>query len=106
MVALLFGISTALCSLTQSLPLMILYMGFIGCLEGIFWVNLPLFVIEVFSGEHTDYAYALLVSVSSLGYLAGPPAMGNYLLFFILKNYKIGYLRVEQISDLSTMFTE
>ena len=73
----LFGISCALCSMTKSLVLVTLYMGVMGCTDGIFWAVLQLLVLEVTKGENADYAYAFLVCVSSFGSLSGPPVMGK-----------------------------
>ena len=78
-VAIFFGIANGLCSLTQSLPLMILCMALIGCFEGMNWVNLPLLAIEATSGEHVDEAYGIIMTVTGFVELAGPPLMGKYL---------------------------
>lgn len=76
-VVILFGVSTALCSLTQHLLLMMLYMGFVGCLEGMYWFFLPLLSMEISREDNTDEAYACLIFASGLGYLVGAPSMGK-----------------------------
>lgn len=100
----LFGITSGLCSLTQSFPLLILYMGSIGCLEGIYWMIQPLMMIEVTSGEDTDYALAVVLFVMGFGYLGGPPAMGNYISFYLTSN-RNGSAAVSTIATITKATT-
>ena len=72
-----FGLASGLCSLTQHLPLMILYMAVIGFLEGMFWVILPLMMYELSGGVNADYAFSFMALLSALGFLAGPSSMGK-----------------------------
>ena len=72
-----FGLASGVCSFTQYLPLMILYMGVVGLLEGMFWVILPLMMHELTGGIHADYAYSLMVVLTATGYLTGPSSMGK-----------------------------
>lgn len=74
----IFGLATGLCSLTQHLPLMILYMTVVGGLEGMYWVILPLLMYELTNGINSDYAFALVIVLTGTGYLAGPSSMGKY----------------------------
>ena len=74
-----FGLSSGVCSFTQYLPLMILYMAVVGLLEGMFWVILPLMAYELTGGTHADYAYSLMIVLSATGYLTGPSSMGKNL---------------------------
>lgn len=72
-----FGLASGLCSLTQHLPYMILYMAVIGFSVGMFWVLLPLIMYELTGGVNGDYAYSLMTLITSLGYLTGPSSMGK-----------------------------
>lgn len=78
-----FGLASGLCSLTQHLPLMILYMAVIGFLEGTFWVFLPLMMYELTGGVNADYAFSFITLVTALGFLTGPSSMG--------KTVRLGY---------------
>ena len=55
-----FGLASGLCSLTQHLPLMILYMSVAGLLEGIYWVVVPLMMYDLTGGKNADYAFSLM----------------------------------------------
>ncbi|XP_028407594.1 monocarboxylate transporter 8-like [Dendronephthya gigantea] len=73
----IFGLASGLCSLTQHLPLMILYMTVVGILEGVFWVILPLLMYALTNGINSDYAFAVIIVITGTGYLAGPSSMGK-----------------------------
>ena len=75
---LLFGVGSGLCSIAQSLPMMISCAGIIGFSEGIYWLNLPLMNIEVTDGKQADEAYSFMMFIASFGQLLGPPATGKY----------------------------
>ena len=55
--AAVFGLASGLCSLTQYLPLMILYMSVAGLLEAMLWVILPLMVNDLTGGINVDYVF-------------------------------------------------
>lgn len=72
-----FGLASGLCSLTQHLPLIILYMAVVGFLEGMFWVIIPLMMYELTGGVNADYAFSLVTLLTATGYLTGPSSMGK-----------------------------
>lgn len=86
-VATLFGLASGLCSLTQHLPLMILYMTVIGFLEGMFWVIVPLMMYELTRGVNADYAFSFITLITAVGYLTGPSSMGKFVRVVLLIRY-------------------
>ena len=72
-----FGLASGLCSLTQHLPFMIMYMAVVGLLEGMFWVILPLMMYELTGGINGDYAFSLMTLITAAGFLTGPSSMGK-----------------------------
>ena len=85
---LLFGLLCFLCSFVRSFPLLMLYMGVSGVVEGVFWVTYPLLVVEVTGGYHADEAFGAVCVVAAFSILVGPPTMGNCFLFFFVQNLK------------------
>ena len=85
-----FGLASGVCSFTQYLPLMILYMAVVGLLEGMFWVVVPLMMYEVTGGIHADYAYSLMIVLTATGYLTGPSSMGKNLVTKIVEGEREG----------------
>ena len=76
---LLFGLLCFLCSFVRSFPLLMLYMGVSGVVEGVFWVTYPLLVVEVTGGYHADEAFGAVCVVVAFSMLLGPPTMGKIL---------------------------
>ena len=74
-VMILFGIFSAVCSFTNSLILMTVYMGGIGVLDGMYWVMLSLVAMEI-NHQNSDITFTLLLFATACGYLVGPPAIG------------------------------
>ena len=77
-VMIFFGLFSAVCSFTHSLPLMTVYMGAIGVLDGMYWVMISLVAMEI-NHQYSDITFTLLLCATAFGYLVGPPAIGKIL---------------------------
>ncbi|XP_028400169.1 monocarboxylate transporter 4-like isoform X2 [Dendronephthya gigantea] len=77
-VVVLFGISSACFSSTQSLVILAVYMGGIGILDGMYWVMLSFVAMEISDPRHSDIVFTLILFSQAFGYLIGPPAIGFF----------------------------
>ena len=72
----IFGFAAFLCSFVNSFPLLMVYMGVNGVIEGVYWVTFSLYVDEITGGYHSDEAYSSFCFMLALANLVGPPALG------------------------------
>lgn len=77
----LFGISSACFSFTQSLVILAVYMGGIGVLDGMYWVMLSFVALEISDSRRSDILFTLILFAQAFGYLTGPPAIGIYFVY-------------------------
>ena len=73
----LFSLSTLLCSLTTSFPLLMLYMAFVAVMDSIYWIIEPLLASEVTDGINPDKGFAFFNCIGSFALLGGPPSLGK-----------------------------
>lgn len=70
------GLLNFACSFIRSFYLLIGYMVLIGIVEGICWVSLSLFVVEITGGYHYNEAFSFLCLTGAVFTLAGTPFLG------------------------------
>ncbi|XP_028397681.1 monocarboxylate transporter 4-like [Dendronephthya gigantea] len=72
-----FGVLNFMCSFLRSFPLLLVYMGLVGIVEGVWWVTYPILIMEITGGYYYNEAYSLVCLIIAFAILLGPPIVGR-----------------------------